>query len=187
MSANKNDKFIVKTICLTIIIIVSILSITLLILDFNKIEKNKNYNSNVNSSSEVKDDNATIDKISRISDKDRQKAVNQTVKDGMMAVNYKMSVVFYKDTLESKIFKVSNIENNKGDIIFEILDENENVIYTSDPIKTGYECTKISLNKENLKNLNNYTKGEKYNWQINIKYTSGGNFNSLFPLYVIFE
>lgn len=117
-------------------------------------------------------------KIAKISQEDRQAAVNQIVEDGMMNVNYQTGATFKGK--ESTDFKVTNIENNKHPIVFKLMDQDGNEVYKSEKIKQGYECTHITLDKE-------YKKGD-YEWQIVLGYADGeSNAYSAFPIYVTFE
>ena len=113
-------------------------------------------------------------KITQMPEEDRQAYVNQIVDDGMMNVNYQTSATF--EGIKSIDFKVTNIEQNKYPIQFELIDENGDTIYTSGEIPQGYECTEVALDREHEKG--------SFEWQIKLGYVNEGNVSSIFPINV---
>lgn len=177
-----------------IIIILVFVNLMMSIMTFFIVKKNKSdkVNDTTTSSSSVIDesddtDQGEIDKINRMTDEEKQKLVNDSVEDGMIAVDYSMSAVVNYDTLESTSFRVTNTEDNKDSIQFKLYDENDNVVYTSEVIDKGYECTKIKLDPTKF-DSSKYEPGKKYEWNISVGYYNlSGNMNSLFPIYITFE
>ena len=79
----------------------------------------------------------------------------------------------------STSFKVLNKENNRYPIVFELYDENDNLMFQSSEIALGYQCTEITLNE-------NHEKGT-FEWKIKIGYSNGNeksNVQSFFPINV---
>lgn len=115
-----------------------------------------------------------VNKITEMSDEDKQAAINQLVEDSEINVTYASKAEFVGNV--STTFLVRNIENNHYPIVFEIFDENDKSLYKSEPIGLGYEVTAISF-KETL------TPGV-HNCKIRIGYDGQGNVNSVFPLQI---
>ena len=114
----------------------------------------------------------SIDAITEIDPAERQREVDQLVKDGEINIQYNAGATFKGKVSTS--FNVKNIENNKGNIKFTLYDENGNTIYESKEIKRGYEVNKIELDKA-------LTKGT-HECRISIGYVNRGNVASTFPI-----
>lgn len=160
---NKNNKIKIAIICLMLILITI----------FGLLIYN-NGNSDSKTTNNIENYNGNYSKITKISEEDKQSCKNQIVEDGMININYQTNVTF--NSTESINFKVTNIEQNKYPIKFELIDENGDTIYMSDEIPQGYECTEIKLEKEHKKG--------SFEWQIKIGYVTGGNVSSIFPINV---
>lgn len=115
------------------------------------------------------------DKVNRIKEIDvsqRQAELNAIVEEGKINVNYSPRAIF-QGTI-SETFNIKNIKNNHYPIIFEILDEKGECIYTSKKIEPGYELSQIELDEELPKGT--------HNCKIKVGYAEEGNVSSAFPL-----
>ncbi len=151
---NKNTKKIIATIIVLLVVVIGFFGYRSMT-SSNLTEYEKNINA-----------------ITKIDKAERQKEVDQLVKDGEINIQYDLGATFNGKVSEH--FNVKNIENNKGNIKFIIYDENDNVIYTSKEVKRGYEVNKIELNKT-------LSKGT-HKCKISIGYVDRGNVASTFPL-----
>lgn len=163
---NKSSNSLKKSVCLIFLLI---LIIALSIFVYNYYLENKD-------KSETKSGYTNIEKISKISDEEKQKAVDESVEEGMINICYAISATF--EGKNSTSFKVINKENNKYPIAFQLYDENDNLMFTSSSIDLGYECKEITLNKEHKKGT--------FEWKIKIGYDVEGSSNvqSFFPINV---
>ena len=130
------------------------------------------FNNLNNSNNELTEYEQNINAITKIDKEERQKQVDQLVKDGEINIQYDIGATFKGKVSEQ--FNVKNIENNKGDIQFVLYDENGETIYTSKKIKRGYEVNKIKLDKS-------LSKGT-HKCRISIGYVNRGNVSSTFPI-----
>ena len=110
--------------------------------------------------------------ISGLTQEEIQDAVNQKVKDGEINVQYSLNASFIGKVSEE--FLVRNIEANKDDIAFTILEKDGTVIYKSKKIRKGQEVRDITLDKS-------LSKG-KHDCLIQIGYVNTGNVTSAFPI-----
>ena len=115
-----------------------------------------------------------MSKIVEIDKDERQRYLDQLVKDGEINIQYSLNTKFKGK--QSEDFVIKNIDNNKGNIMFTIYDSNDDVIYQSTEIQRGYECNKIILNKELPKGKNTC--------KISIYYSNKGNVKSKFPIVI---
>lgn len=113
-----------------------------------------------------------VEKIVAVNPEEQQKYIDQIVEEGQINIQYSLGATFNGKTSQS--FNVKNIENNNGDIVFAIYDENGEEIYNSDPIQRGYECTEITLDKE--------LPVGTHECRISIGYVDAGNVKSTFPI-----
>lgn len=113
-----------------------------------------------------------VAQIVEMDKEEQQRNLNQIVEENQINIQYAAGVVFEGKT--SKNFSVKNIQNNNGDIKFTIYDKDGDVIYESDAIQRGYECTQITLDKELPKGTNEC--------KISIGYVEAGNVKNTFPL-----
>lgn len=113
-----------------------------------------------------------VEKIVAVNPEEQQKYIDQIVEEGQINIQYSLGATFNGKT--SQGFNVKNIENNHGDIVFAIYDENGEEIYNSDPIQRGYECTEITLDKE--------LPVGTHECRISIGYVDAGNVKSTFPI-----
>lgn len=162
MNKNKNEnKYKYMIIMLLIVIILMLISGGCTYMKFKN-----------NSTPVMSEYETAVNKITEMSEEDRQAALNQIVEDGMMNVQYAMTATFNGKVSTS--FNVKNIENNKYPIIFKLYDENGELIYTSKQIELGYELNAIELDKE-------LSKGT-HECRIQIGYVGEGNVSSAFPI-----
>lgn len=115
-----------------------------------------------------------VNKITEMSDEDKQAAINQLVEDSEINVTYASKAEFVGNV--STTFLVRNIENNHYPIVFEIFDEDGKSLYKSEPIGLGYEVTAISFDEPLSVGV--------HNCKISIGYDGQGNVNSVFPLQI---
>lgn len=113
-----------------------------------------------------------VNKITEIDYSEQQKVIDEIVEKGKMNVNYSSKAVFNGKV--SELFNIKNIKNNHYPIIFEIIDENGDLIYVSKKIEPGFEMNNIELEKE-------LTKGT-HECQIKVGYAEEGNVSSIFPI-----
>lgn len=113
-----------------------------------------------------------VEEITKISEEDRQKYLNQIVEEGMLNVTYSPNCILKNGELKN--FLVVNIENNKHPIRFDIMSKEGEIIYSSKSIDVGYQISSIELNKELEKGT--------HKLKIRIGYDIEGNVSSEFPL-----
>ena len=160
----ENNKKVFKGIVIALAVIILILltiGITIFVIK-DKFEKESEYEQQVN-------------QITKIDYSEREEALNEIVEDGMINVCYSTSAIF--DGKVSQSFNVQNSINNHYAIIFEIIDESGDTIYTSKKIEPGYELNQIELLKE--------LKKGSHDCQIKVGYAQEGNISSVFPLTVV--
>ena len=115
-----------------------------------------------------------VNAITEIDYSDRQEYVDTKVEEGMININYLPKAIFEGKT--SIKFNVKNIKNNKGPIVFEIYDEEENCIYQSKLIEPGYEMNSIKLDKPLKKGT--------HDCKIKVGYAEDGNVDTVFPIMI---
>lgn len=113
-----------------------------------------------------------VNRIKEIDESKRQAELNAIVEEGKMNVNYSPMAIFQGTVSET--FNIKNIKNNHHPIVFEILDENGECVYTSKKIEPGYEMSQIELEKELPKGT--------HECKIKVGYAEEGNVSSAFPL-----
>ena len=113
-----------------------------------------------------------VNRITEIDDSKRQLELNAIVEKGKMNVNYSSKAVFCGKV--SEVFNIKNIKNNHHPIVFQLLDENGQCIYSSKKIEPGYEMNQIELEKE-------LSKGT-HECKLKVGYAEEGNVSSAFPI-----
>ena len=120
----------------------------------------------------VSDYEDNVNRIKEIDISRQQEELNALVEEGRMNVNYSSHAIFQGKTSEK--FNVKNIKNNHYPIIFELVDENGDCLYSSKKIEPGYEISHIELKKE-------LSKGT-HECRLKVGYAEEGNVSSAFPI-----
>lgn len=105
---------------------------------------------------------------------ERQAAVNEQVANGYMNVNFSPYATF--DASGTSVdFTLTNSHGNNHDVVFEILNADDEVIYKSAKVPTGYEVKEVVLSKP-------LPAGIYENYRVRMGYGDNGNVVSSFPL-----